>query len=73
MPIDQLRASYILRLTQRLSRLTFELRDLRSGSTHLFDSAAALSRFLDAAVTDRHPEHRLHEPFAGTTHITKEE
>lgn len=73
MPTDRLRASYILRLTQRLSRLTFELRDLRSGQTHLFDSAASLSSFLDAAVTDRHPEHRRHEPFSGPAPITKEE
>lgn len=56
MPIDRLCASYILRLTQRLSRLTFELRDVRTGRTHRFDNASELSRFLDAAVTNRPPE-----------------
>jgi hypothetical protein len=59
MPVEKLCASYILRLTQRLSRLTFELRDLRSGHTHRFDSAAELSRFLDSAIADRSTEPRL--------------
>lgn len=54
MPVDKLCASYILRLTQRLSRLSFELHDVRTGRTHRFDSAAALSSFLDASATD-HP------------------
>lgn len=49
---DRLRASYILRLTQRLSRLSFELRDVRTGLTRRFGTAKDLSRFLDACVTD---------------------
>lgn len=61
MPIDKLCASYILRLTQRLSRLTFELREVRSGRTHRFDSTGELSRFLEAAVVDRPPESRLQD------------
>ncbi len=60
MPVETLCASYILRLNQRLSRLSYELRDLRTGCSHRFDSAAELSRYLDAAVTDRPSETRLH-------------
>lgn len=50
MTVHQLHASYILRLRQRLSRLTFELRDVRTGQTRLFASAKALSVFLDSTV-----------------------
>lgn len=73
MPIDRLRASYILRLTQRLSRLTYELRDVRSGHVHRFDSAAALSCFLDASVAQTIPEPQPHEPARCTAHTPKED
>lgn len=50
MAIDTLHAGYILRLTQRLSRLSFELRDVRTGQIRRFGSTQELSRFLDAVV-----------------------
>lgn len=50
MPHTQLRAGFVLRLTQHLSRLSFELRDLRTGHSHHFDSATELSHFLDTTV-----------------------
>lgn len=58
MPVEKLCASYVLRLTQRLSRLTFELHDVRTGRTHRFSNAGQLSCFLDAAATDGFPEPR---------------
>jgi len=53
MALHQLHASYILRLEQRLSRLIFELRDVRNGQTWQFESTKALSSFLDATISDR--------------------
>ncbi|MDX2006890.1 MAG: hypothetical protein SFU83_16580 [Meiothermus sp.] len=50
MTVDKVHSSYILRLTQRLSRLTFELHDVRSGQTHQFDSPKALSSYLELAL-----------------------
>lgn len=45
-----------MRLTQRLSRLTFELRDVRTGQTRQFESAKELSSFLEAAVMNAPPD-----------------
>jgi len=52
MNLHRLHASYILRLRQRLSRLSFELRDVRTGQARCFDSTQALASFLDGTVTD---------------------
>ena len=52
MSIDRVHSSFILRLVQRLSRLTFELRDVRTGQTWPFDSPQALASFLEAVVGD---------------------
>ncbi len=56
MTIERVHSSYILRLTQRLSRLTFELHDVRSGEVQHFESAKELSSFLEAAVMNAPPE-----------------
>jgi len=62
MTVDHLHASYILRLRQRLSRLTFELRDVRTGQTRRFGSTKELSSFLDAAVAGSAAGPTLHQP-----------
>ena len=50
MPVEQVLSSYILRLTHKLSRLSIELRDVRSGETLQFGSLEQLSRHLEAAL-----------------------
>jgi hypothetical protein len=56
MTIERLHSSYILRLTQRLSHLTYELLDVRTGQTYRFESVKELSGFLEAALKNAAPE-----------------
>lgn len=59
MTVHRLHASYILRLRQRLSHLSFELRDVRTGQARLFDDSRALANFLEATLANAD-----HEPAA---------
>ena len=56
MTLSKVHSSYILRLTQRLSRLTFELQDVRTGEVRRFESAKELSSFLEASLTKATPD-----------------
>ncbi|GIW26769.1 MAG: hypothetical protein KatS3mg070_0132 [Meiothermus sp.] len=56
MAVAKVHSSYILRLTQRLSRLTYELRDVRTGQVRQFESARELSSYLETMVMEAPPE-----------------
>ncbi|GIW33530.1 hypothetical protein [Meiothermus sp.] len=55
MALSKVHSSYILRLTQRLSRLTYELLDVRTGEVRQFESAKELSSFLEASLSKAPP------------------
>lgn len=48
MPLERVLSSYILRLTQRLSRLSIGLQDVRTGEVVYFENFEALSAYLES-------------------------
>ena len=65
MTVHRLHASYILRLRQRLSRLSYELRDVRTGQARLFDDSRALASFLEGTLAQTCHEAAPQAPDAG--------
>jgi hypothetical protein len=55
MPAERVLSSYILRLTQRLSRLSIGLQDVRTGETLYFENFEALSVFLESNLNPKTP------------------